>query len=357
MVRVLRAEALGDEELDRRAEEILPGVAEELLYLPIDKHDAALPVDDDHGVRGDIQEVSERGDRRGIAPAGGSTSTTPRAPIRHSAPAPTPVPRGPGASRITLQVSPMYCMCYIVRRVGAGRGLPVRSKMKPIVLAASLLLLAAIPVRAHGAAPAELTAREVDRLDAGEVVVKAKRYTTVDGTRAAKIRAYCVINKPPEAAWAVMLDYHKFDEFMPRLEKVQVLERTEHTMKVTEIVSAVFRTVRYTLNLEFQRAQRIVRWTLDKSREHDIADTSGAWEFLPAGPGQTIVRYTIAVNAGTFLPEFVEDYLTKNGLSETLGSFRRRTESDGTWKKEQRGADEDLRTFHETGRSMRDRGP
>lgn len=228
--------------------------------------------------------------------------------------------------------------------------------MKPIVLVV-LLLLAATPVRTHGAAPAELTAREVDRLDAGEVVVKDERYTTVGGTRAAKIRAYCVINKPPEAAWVVMLDYHKFDEFIPRLEKVQVLERTKDTMKVTEIVSAVFRTVRYTLNLEFQRAQRIVRWTLDKSREHDIADTSGAWEFLPDGPGKTIVRYTITVNAGTFLPKFVEDYLIKNGLSETLGSFRRRTESDGRWKKEQRGADEDLGIVHKTGRSMHDCGP
>src|SRR5207245_7935597 len=91
---------------------------------------------------------------------------------------------------------------------------------------------------------------------------------------------------------------------------------------------------RYTLDLIFKPAQRTVSWVLDKSRSHDIADTFGAWEFLPYSQGKTVRRYTTTVDSGTVVPRFLEDFLIKNDLPEVLLSMRRRTESDGTWKKE-----------------------
>ena len=49
--RVGRAEALGDEKLDRALEELVPAVSEEALGLGIDEHDPSTVVDHDHGVR------------------------------------------------------------------------------------------------------------------------------------------------------------------------------------------------------------------------------------------------------------------------------------------------------------------
>lgn len=218
--------------------------------------------------------------------------------------------------------------------------------MRTIMLATSLLLLAVTHAhgmtRAHGAATAELTVEEVARLNAGDVVVSTDTATAGGGSRAATIKAYCVINKPLDAVWAVMLDYQKFDEFMPRLTKMEILERTRDTAKVTETVRAGLRTVTYTLDLKFDHARRRVSWALDKSRKNDIADTSGAWEFVPWGRGTTLVRYTTSVDSGMFVPRFLEELLVKHGVPETLVSLRRRTESNGAWKKERGVTVEDL---------------
>lgn len=170
-------------------------------------------------------------------------------------------------------------------------------------------------------------------MEKGYAVVKTDTYPTADGARGARIKAYCVINTPPDTAWAVMLDYHKFDQFMPRLEKIEVLERTKSTMKVTETVRVPLGVLTYTIDLTFKPEQRTVTWTLDKSRQHDLAETFGAWELRPYGYGMTIVRYTTTLDSGFFVPRFLEELLLRNNLSDVLLSLKRRTESNGTWTK------------------------
>lgn len=41
-----------------------------------------------------------------------------------------------------------------------------------------------------------------------------------------------------------------------------------------------------------------------------------------------------------FIPRFLEEFLIKNGVSEMLSSMRRRTESNGRWKKEREAGDD-----------------
>jgi hypothetical protein len=158
---------------------------------------------------------------------------------------------------------------------------PHRSKVKSLMLAAFVVLLPAASLSAGQSATTGLTADELARMENGGVVVKAETYPPGDDTRAARMKAYCVVNKPPDALWAVMLNYQTFHEFMPRLERVEVLEKTKDTMKVTQTVRGPLGVISYTLDLIFKPAQRTVSWALDKSRKHDIADTFGVWEFLP----------------------------------------------------------------------------
>lgn len=157
-------------------------------------------------------------------------------------------------------------------------------KIIPLVFILSMLLLPIASLRAGESASTGLTARELARIEKGRAVVKPEIHSTGDGTRGARIKAYCIINKPPDAVWAVMLNYHQFDEFMPRLEKIEVLERTKSTMKVTETVYVPLGVLSYTIDLIFKPAQRTVMWALDKSNKHDIADTFGTWELPPVQP-------------------------------------------------------------------------
>jgi carbon monoxide dehydrogenase subunit G len=229
--------------------------------------------------------------------------------------------------------------------------------MKPFVLAlsfllaVSFLLMPAAWLGAREPTTTELTADEVARMEKGGVVVKTETQPGEDGKLAARIKAYCIINRPPAAAWAIMLDYQRFHEFMPRLERVQILQKTKDTMKVTQTVRIPLGLLSYTLDLKFERALGKVSWALDRSRKHDIADTFGAWEFLPYGNNKTSLRYTTTLDSGMLIPKYLEDLLIKNDLPEILLSMRRRTESDGTWKKELEAAGGDLRPVEPAGRA------
>src|SRR5207244_4067899 len=52
-------EALGYQDLDGLPQEVGPTVVEEFLRLRVDEDNAALPVDNDHGVWRGLQEISE----------------------------------------------------------------------------------------------------------------------------------------------------------------------------------------------------------------------------------------------------------------------------------------------------------
>lgn len=215
--------------------------------------------------------------------------------------------------------------------------MPYWAKTIPLMLALSILLLPMASFGTGGPAITGLTTGELTRIEKGKIVVKATSHSAHDGARSAKIKAYCLINKPPDAVWAIMLNYHQFDEFMPQLKKIEVLEKTQSAMKVTETVHVPFPfgAISYTLDLIFTPTRRTVSWALDKSRKHDIADTFGTWEFFPYGQGKTMLRYTTTVDSGLPVPRFLEDFMLKNALSDTLLSLKRRTESSGTWKKKQ----------------------
>jgi len=210
-----------------------------------------------------------------------------------------------------------------------------RYQIQSLIVAAVILLLPAASSWARESALTGLTVKELSRIEKGRVVIKTDAYFTEGGMRSARIRAYCVINKSPTAVWAIMLNYHQFGEFMPQLESIEVLEKTQSTMKVTETIQVPFpfSSISYTLDLLFTPTQRSVSWTLDKSRKHDIADTFGTWEFFPYGQGKTLLRYSTTVDTGLPVPRFLEDFMLKSALSDTLLSLKRRTESNGTWKK------------------------
>lgn len=204
---------------------------------------------------------------------------------------------------------------------------------KPLVAAALLAVTALVHAEAPAPVPG-LSDKEMATLNKGEVVTQSEVYNTPEGKRAARGKAYVVVKAPPEACWAIVTDYTKFPEFMPRLKKVQVLEKNETNWKVQQSISVPLSSVSYTLDLKFNAEAKRMDWTIDKAKKNDIKDTQGSWEYLPFGEGRTLIRYTIAVDTGTFVPQFVEDYLVKKDLPEVLNSFRNRVESGGKWKKD-----------------------
>jgi hypothetical protein len=66
-----------------------------------------------------------------------------------------------------------------------------------------------------------------------------------------------------------------------------------------------------------------MRWELDKSVEHGIADTKGVWKVTPVADGaHTLLSYWADVDTGQPIPGFIEKYLMDSSLPGLLGRLR-----------------------------------
>ncbi|MFN7135126.1 MAG: SRPBCC family protein [Myxococcales bacterium] len=182
----------------------------------------------------------------------------------------------------------------------------------------------------------KLEEKELARLQKGEVVVRGEVYKTAEGKNAGRGKAWVIIKKPREAVYEQLTKgYDQFPEFMPRLKKVNVISRSEDAMLVRSYVGVAFSTYEYTLKFKLDPAAFQTNWVLDKSAKNDIKDTAGEWKLLELEPGvSTLAQYSISVDSGMFVPQFLEDYMTRKDLPEILNALRKRVESDGKWKKE-----------------------
>jgi hypothetical protein len=70
-------------------------------------------------------------------------------------------------------------------------------------------------------------------------------------------------------------------------------------------------------------------WTLDGTRENELAETVGFWRVGPAPgrPGFTRVFYSVEVIPEGWVPEAIEDYVTGRGLTKATAWVRRESEA------------------------------
>lgn len=133
----------------------------------------------------------------------------------------------------------------------------------------------------------------------------------------------------PSAVFAVLTDYERFGEFMPLVERVDVLERGPR--------HAVLRfRMKY---LRWFDVEQTDRRTLHPHTKIDYVGIAGPlktvygdWRFA-AARGGTRVTYRAWVDPGVPVPGAIVGALVKRGLPGLLDGVKRRVESGGTWKK------------------------
>ena len=137
------------------------------------------------------------------------------------------------------------------------------------------------------------------------------------------------IAAPPAAVLGTLTDYERFHEFMPLVERVDVLERgpTHAVLKFK---------MRY---LSWFDIEQTDRRTVHPASHIDYVSVAGPlksvrgdWRFT-AERGGTRLTYSAKVDPGVPVPGVVMGMLVKRGLPGLLDGVRRRTESGGSWRK------------------------
>lgn len=183
-------------------------------------------------------------------------------------------------------------------------------------------------------AGAVLTAERLAALERGEMVTVKEVKKDAGGNSSGQGLVLTLIDRPLAVTWGYLKDYEKFPEYMPRITKVEVYHKEGATTGLKETLKVGWKTVVYNiLQTETESATECrLTWTLDGSRESDIAATDGCW-ILRAHGGKTIAMYTLRADSGMKVPQFLENYLMNRDLPGVVEALKRRAESDGAWKR------------------------
>ena len=159
---------------------------------------------------------------------------------------------------------------------------------------------------------------QTDRLELGQVVVREE----TDGHGLKRVAAAVLIQAPPEQIWNVMVDCDRALEFAPGLKGCKVLERHEDSDIIEHHVkfSWLIPEVRYVFLARYDRFKRI-----DFHRvSGDLRALAGAWVLEPVNSHRTLVLYSVYIDPGFFVPQWMVRLVLKRDLPELLLALRRR---------------------------------
>jgi hypothetical protein len=187
-----------------------------------------------------------------------------------------------------------------------------------LVAATLLALLASMPLSARSVDPSIDYQR---RLAAGEVIVGMKN----DGSTRF-VTGKVIINQPASRIWPIMVNPYEFQgRISPRMKNVEVMtdKLNLSVLKVTLDMSFLFPNFIYVVESRYENGERI-----DFHRVGGVLkDFKGSWEMTEIEPGKTELTYSMYVDPGFFVPQWIVREGVKGELPRTLKALRKRVEA------------------------------
>lgn len=179
-----------------------------------------------------------------------------------------------------------------------------------------------------------LTADNIDRLQAGEILRFSQKSIKIKGSTVGGGYAMGIIEREPEVVWAILTDFEKHPEYMPRLRAVHVGEKQGETLPIRHTIKVLTKKVSYNLIQTLDEQTHCLSWRIDPEKENDIRETVGSWQLRPYENGQCLAVYSVFVNSGHRVPNFIEHYFTRRDMPNVIQALKKRVESNGTYTKQ-----------------------
>jgi ribosome-associated toxin RatA of RatAB toxin-antitoxin module len=142
------------------------------------------------------------------------------------------------------------------------------------------------------------------------------------------IQASILIGAPSEKIWAIMTDCGRAIRFVPGLKACRVLESLE-TEEIIEHRVRYFKLlpeVVYTFLTRYDPPREIRFQFLSG----DLKEFRGSWLLRPLDEGRkTVVTYSVYIDPGFFLPQWVIRYLLRRDLPGLLTALRDEVQASG----------------------------
>lgn len=171
------------------------------------------------------------------------------------------------------------------------------------------------------------SAHDWQALTHGDIVTSRTEQHRGDGSAEDNVQSSAILPYPPAQVWSVITDAEARSRIIPGVKAVRMVRQDGNRVWVAYHLRFFLVNIRYQVINTLDPERGTISWTLDKSAEHDIADTTGAWQVapLPSGEG-TLVRYRAWIDTGHPVPGFLADFFTRRSLPKVLEGLRREME-------------------------------
>ena len=160
-------------------------------------------------------------------------------------------------------------------------------------------------------------------LTRGEIVTSEAEQANSDGSAESHIESSAIIPYPATLVWSVIIDVDARYKFIPGVKSIRIIRTDGNRIWVLYQLRYFLVNVRYEVVNTLHPEQGLMAWTLDKSVEHDIADTTGSWQLVSLPSGQdTLVRYRAWIDTGRPVPRFIADFFVRRSLPKIVGGLR-----------------------------------
>jgi ribosome-associated toxin RatA of RatAB toxin-antitoxin module len=178
--------------------------------------------------------------------------------------------------------------------------------------------IALIVIFSDAHATSDLSESQLLQLKSGAVLVDVKQ---ADELSKGMVEATILIDAPAESIWQIMVNCHEIPAFVPGVKACQVLAAGENWEIIRHEVKWIWFLPRlsYVFRAVYQHNRQI---DFDEI-EGDLREMKGSWRLTPLNEtGQTIVRYSVYLDPGFFVPQWVVRRSLKVDLPAMLTALR-----------------------------------
>jgi ribosome-associated toxin RatA of RatAB toxin-antitoxin module len=138
-------------------------------------------------------------------------------------------------------------------------------------------------------------------------------------------RQQALIEASPQECFDAITDYETFPSWQDAVQSVEVVSRYDDGLgrEVSFVVDAKVKKISYRLEYSYE-APRLIEW---EYLGGDVRDIDGSFEFEDRGDATTLATYSVALDAGVWMPGPVRKVLSAQVMKRSVEDLKRRVES------------------------------
>lgn len=139
----------------------------------------------------------------------------------------------------------------------------------------------------------------------------------------AVVEAHAVaeVSERPEAVWALLQDFPRWDQVFPSVASVTVERVDERHVRLRTRTSVAGRSVRYTLAATIDAGEGRIDCALDPREPSDVRSLASSWRVRAVPGGGTRIELTVRSESGLALPRFVERRFTERSTRQSVAAL------------------------------------